>query len=355
MKKNLSFTLLALSAIALVACGGTSSVSSAEESSAENPWNFSETSGNRRILAEWNSHRTFDVGENGSFEPTDLLNPTQFTESSTSSSSESSGSSESSETSSEPVDYSDEVITFSASQDETLKNAVTALPLGELTSSACEGLISVLDTNDDFITRSTIVATETILYYNFLYASYDEGFNYHKTETFEKKRYDNNITEGLATADILYPDGYTIDYTEKEQIYGDAFNVNLMHREYFPKGLSSHATNYKVTTPREEGSLKAAVNVGGGLPAKTWINRYSEMYTNFSNPESPDYNVAYSFEISGTKSADLTTIAFTSHRGEFVHPIDGIYYDMILNYEVSITDGVVSAIDTYQQYTTNPA
>jgi len=87
MKKNLSFALLSLSAIALVACGGTSSVSSLEGSSEVNPWDFSETVGSRRILAEWNSHRTFDVGENGSFEPTDLLNPTQFNESSTSSSS----------------------------------------------------------------------------------------------------------------------------------------------------------------------------------------------------------------------------------------------------------------------------
>lgn len=348
MKKNLSFTLLSLSAIALVACGGSSSVSSSQGSSEENLWNFSETNGTRRILAEWNSHRTFDVGENGSFEPTDLLNPTQFNESSTSSSSESSGSSESSE----PIDYSDEVITFSNEQDATLKNAVAALPVGALSEADCEGLISVLDTNDDFITRSTVVATETILYYNFLYASYDENFNSHKTETFEKKRYDNNITEAVATSDILYPDGYTIDYTEKEQTYGDAFNTYFMHREYFPKGLTSNAKNYKITTPREEGTLKTALNVGGGTPAKTWINRYSEMYTNFSNPESPDYNAAYSFEISGTKTADLTTIAFISHRGEFVDPVDGIFYDMVLNYEVSIADGVVSGIDTYQQYTT---
>lgn len=357
MKKSIALTVLSLTATILSGCGeGTSLPESSSLASSgtseESAWNISETEGDRRILSIFTGHRTFGTSVNGSFDVANLLNPDHYSESSSSSSSQESSSEASSVAS---VDYSTEEVTFSQTQDFTLKDYIGTLPSGTLDSRSIDSLLGVIDTNDDVFNQSTLDTTDTILYYDYLYASYDDYFNYYRTDHFDIKRYDNDIVEGVGLGNILYPDGYTIDFTEKDQVYGDGFNTYFMHAESFPNGLTSHNNSYKVTTPREEGTLKKKLNVGGGAIAKQWIEKFVASYGDYSNPESPNYNPAYSYSLSATKGPSDTKLIFSSHRSQYDDPVDGTIYDLTIEYTVTISDGAVSSIDYAQRFTTSIA
>ena len=348
MKKSFFIAIVSLSSIVFSSCGGelSSSSSSTDLSSSQgSSWDISSVDGTRRILAEYTSHRTFGGTSNGNYDLETLLNPDHYTED------EDAAPLYETEGYSELIDRSSEEIVFSSTPDTSLATFADSVASGDLGGAQIENLIGLLDTNDDIITESWQEFTETVLYYDYLYESYNDDYNYVKTSNFDMKRYDNLVKSGTSSSNIFYADNYSIDFTEIDQVYGDAYNVYSIHDEVYPAAFRYNAQDSIVTSPRDAGTLKQALTVGGGNHAKKWLSKYIATYDDYMNPSSENFNDAYTYELSAEKSASGIVLTFKSHRNAFEHPVDGTYYNMDLDFSVTISGGIVSAVDTYQRYT----
>ena len=348
MKKGFLIAIVSLSSIVFSSCGGdiSSSSSTAGPSSSQgSSWDISSVDGDRRILATYTSHRTFGGSANGNFDLEQLLNPAHYTED------EAAAPLYETEGYSDHIDRSSEEIVFSSTPNTALATFADGVSTGSLSESQISGLLDILDTNDDIITESWQEYTETVLYYDYLYASYDDDYNYVKTSNFDIKRYDNLVKSGTSESNIFYADNYSIDFTEIDQVYGDAYNVYSIHDEIYPTAFRYNAQDSIVTSPRDVGTLKQALTVGGGNHAKKWISKYTTTYDDYMNPSSENYNSAYSYELTAQKSASGIVLKFDSHRNAYEDPVDGTYYDMDLDFTVTVANGIVSAVDTYQRYT----
>ncbi len=352
MKKGFLIAIVSLSSIVFSSCGGdisSSSSSVAPSSSEGSSWDISSVDGDRRILATYTSHRTFGGSSNGNFDLEQLLNPDHYSED------EETTPLYETEGYSDHIDRSAEEIVFSSTPDTTLATFSDSVSTGDLSETQVHDLIDILATNDDIITESWQEYTETVLYYDYLYASYADDYNYVKTSNFDVKRYDNFVKCGTSESNIFYADNYSIDFEEVDQVYGDAYNVYSIHDEIYPAAFRYNAEDSIVTSPRDAGTLKQALTVGGGNHAKKWIAKYTATYDDYMNPASENYNEAYSYELTAEKTASGITLKFDSHRDAFEHPVDGTYYDMDLDFTVTVSNGIVSAVDTYQRYTVNNA
>ncbi len=342
MKKHI-FSIFALMMSMLFSSCGEQVTSS----SSGPHWDVSYYDGSLRILAEYRSSWSFGITTNGDFDIDQRLDPSHYQEDhETIPYYETEGYDE-------LVDRSSETIVFSNDSNTTLGDFSNGLARGILSEENRETLLSILDSNDDIITQSTRNFTDKVLYFDYFYDDFGKDFNYVKTSSFDMRRYDNFIRSGTSASNILYGDDYSIDFTEIEQTFGDAFKVYQIHDETFPKELRYNAQDSRVTTLRDEGTLKAALTTGGGIYAKVWLERHLAEFDDHMNPESENYNEAYSYLYYASKTTAGLVIFFEGHRDSFEDPVDGLYYDMDLDFKVTINNGVVSGITSMQRFTTS--
>lgn len=342
MKKSIFSILVPITSMLFSSCDftGTSTPSNSL-------WDVSYYDGSLRILAEYRSHWTFGSAENGSFDLEQLLVPSRYQED------EEAVPYYETEGYDQVVDRSAEEIAFATTPDSRLADFSDSLSLGILSAQQRMTLMSLLDTNDDVITESWRNFTDKVLYYDYFYGDYGEDFNYIKTSSFDVKRYDNFVKVGVSNSNILYGDSTLIDFVETDQTFSDAYRVYQIHDEAFPKAFRYNAKDSRVTTLRDAGTLKAALNVSGGLYGKVWLSRHIAEFDDYMNPSSPNYNAAYSYRFYASKTASGLALFFEGKRDRYEDPVDGIYYDMALDFKVTINGGIVSSIDSYQRFTTS--
>ncbi len=342
MKKHIFSVFVLMMSMLFSACGeqGTSASSGPH-------WDVTYYDGSLRILAEYRSNWTFGTIVNGSLGEEHFLDPNHYVEDKeTIPYYETIGYDD-------LIDRSSENIVFSDENNSALGDFANSLPTGILAENNRETLLSILDSNDDIITQSTRNFSEKILYYDYFYDDFGQDFNYVKSSSFDMRRYDNLVKSGTSNSNILYADDYSIDFTEIDQTFGDSYKVYQIHDEVFPKEFRYNAQDSKVTTLRDEGTLKSALTVGGGKYAKVWLERHLEEFNDHMDPLSENYNEAYSYLYYASKTAAGLIIFFEGHRDSFEDPVDGLYYDMDLDFKVTINNGIVSGVTSLQRFTTS--
>ncbi|HOJ44604.1 MAG TPA: hypothetical protein PK340_01015 [Bacilli bacterium] len=355
MNKNIvkKFGIILMVAPFLVACDTSSySVYPSSNPSYSSPdFDFNPIFGTKRKLAEYRVEREFEHVDEGMFDGT-LLNPRNYPEDTTVVPHYRPEVDEEQTSSTlEPIDYSDELITF-RSFDSILSDTIAGLSLGELSDTQIDALLSVLDGNDDYINKQTTTYYETILHNDFLNDAYNGYNNSHKIETKQLVRYDDAIVHGTGSGIIYYQDGFNHEYTLVEQIRATGFLIYEMRDETFPSGSTS-ARDYKRTSTRVAGNYQAALGLGGGARMKRFLQRRYEEYSQFTDPESETYSPYYSYSITGEKTEQMTTIAFDLHIDQHVSSEPKDVYEMDLHYEISIVDGLIVSEHSSQVFWAN--
>ena len=327
MKTPLPFLVLIL---ALSSCWGEPSSSSSIFSFSEFDY-FNKTESSKTLRRQYVIHRQFSSNNHGTFTGT-ILNPLNYPE----------------DVSLNPYyrvlgenegDFSSEVINF-ASKNDTLSNYLNPLATKRLTTSELNGLLAILDQNDEFINTQSIFYYDRNLSEDLDNGSYYSFNNFFRQETSIVKRFESNVVYGEGTGNILYQDGFDVDFSFQTQIFATASTIYQLRDETFPEGIRT-ARDSKATSLRVEGNFKQALTFGGGGQAKRFIETYSSLYQPTGGTLDPNQ---YAYTLRADATSEQTKITFYIYR-----PIPGLFQnqtlqDMTLLYEVYIRDGYVTDI-----------
>jgi hypothetical protein len=175
------------------------------------------------------------------------------------------------------------------------------------------GLIDILDHNDEFINTQNIFYYDRNLSEDLDHGSYYAFNNFFRQETSVVQRYPSHVVQGVGEGSMQYQDEFEVDFSFQTQIFG------------------TDSTIYQLRD----------VTIGGGGQAKRFIETYREAYQLTGGVLDPN---EYAYTLRGEKTSEHTKLTFYIYR-----PIPGLFQnqtlqDMTLNYEVYIRDGYVTDI-----------
>lgn len=316
--------------VALSSCWGEPSVSSSIFSFSEFDY-FNKTESSKTLRRQYVVHRQFSSNNHGVFTGT-LLNPLNYPE----------------DDSLNPYyrvsnavegDFSSEEISFE-SKNTTLSNYLNPFATKRLTSNELNGLLAILDHNDEFINTQSIFYYDRDLSADLDFGSYYSFNNFFRQETSVVKRFDSQVVHGEGQGNIVYQDEFDVDFTFQTQIFSTSSTIYQLRDETFPEGIRT-ARDSKATSLRVEGNFKQALIFGGGGQAKRFIETYSSLYQLTGGSLDPNQ---YAYTLRADTNPAQTKITFYIYR-----PIPGLFQnqtlqDMTLLYEVYIRDGYVTDI-----------
>lgn len=321
---------LVTSVLVLSSCWGESSSSSSIFSFSEFDY-FSREENGKTIRRQYVIHRHFSVNENGKFDGV-LLNPLNYPEDETIQPYYRT-------TANEPGDFSNETLTF-ASQNDVLRDYLNNYSNQRFSVQETSDLLEIMDQNDEMINTQSIFYFDRNVSEDLDNGSYYVFNNFFRQETSVVKRYDDFVLNGEGSGNILYQDGFEVDFTFQTQIYANESTIYQLRDETFPEGIRT-AKDSKATSLRDHGNFKQALTIGGGGQAKRFIDTYSQLYQLTGGVLDPNQ---YAYTLRAEKTMDHTKVTFYIYR-----PIAGLFQtqtlqDMTLTYEVYIRDGIVSDI-----------
>ena len=236
-------------------------------------------------------------------------------------------------------DFSSENISF-ASKNNVLSQYIEGITNTRLSVNQVNGLIDILDHNDEFINTQNIFYYDRNLSEDLDHGSYYAFNNFFRQETSVVQRYPSHVVQGVGEGSMLYQDEFEVDFSFQTQIFGTDSTIYQLRDETFPEGIRT-AKDSKATSLRVEENLKKALTIGGGGQAKRFIETYREAYQLTGGVLDPN---EYAYTLRGEKTSEHTKLTFYIYR-----PIPGLFQnqtlqDMTLNYEVYIRDGYVTDI-----------
>lgn len=328
MKQPFIITLLV---VTLSSCwGGTPSSASSMFSFSEFDY-FNKIESNKTLRRQYVVHRQFSVQDHGDFTGS-LLNPLNYPEDLTI----------------QPYyrvanaiegDFSSENISF-ANKNNIILDYLLPLNNKRLSSTELNGLLAILNQNDEFINTQSIFYYDRNLSEDLDQGSYYAFNNFFRQENSIFKRYQNNIVEGVGQGSILYQDGFDVEFSIQTQIFANESRIYQLRDETFPPGLRT-AQDSKATSIRVTGNFKQALTIGGGGQAQRFIHTYTSLYQSASLNLDPNQ---YAYTLRADTTPEQTKITFYIYR-----PVAGLFQtqtlqDMTLTYEVYIREGVVTDI-----------